>query len=97
MTAWATWTTQGILSGPGGVDTLEAGPIYGDLTLHTTWSDHTAVLTVQYTGASEWFTVTGSPVPADTEHQARTLHQHMVDAAKKGHAATAPPPPDPAG
>lgn len=90
MSEWTAWTTQGILSGSGGVDTVEIGPVHGDLTLHTTWVDGHAELSVQYTGASDWFTVIGSPVPAATERQARDIHQRMVEAAKVGHAATAP-------
>jgi hypothetical protein len=90
MSDWATWTTPGILSGSGGVDTVEIGPVHGDLTVHTTWVDGQAELTVQYTGATDWFTIPGSPVPAATEQQARDIHQHMVEAAKVGRAATAP-------
>lgn len=63
--SWATWTTQSIISGPGGVTTAEVGPISGDLTVHTTWVDGEARLTVQYTGALDWYTVAGSPVPHD--------------------------------
>ncbi|SEO28913.1 hypothetical protein [Actinacidiphila rubida] len=90
MRDWTAWTTQGILSGTGGVDTVEIGPVHGDLTLHTTWVDGQAVLSVQYTGATDWFTVTGSPVSAATERQARDIHQRMVEAAQSGGSATAP-------
>lgn len=90
MGEWATWTTPGILSGRGGVGTVEIGPIHGDLTVHTTWVDGQVELTVQYTGATDWFTIPGSPVPAATEQQARDIHQRMVEGTKAGHGATAP-------
>ncbi|WP_051838543.1 hypothetical protein [Streptomyces sp. NRRL WC-3742] len=91
-TSWATWTTQSIISGPGGVATAEVGPISGDLTLHTTWVDGEARLTVQYSGALDWYTVAGSPVPAADETTARAIHQAMVNGAKEGGGASAPAP-----
>ncbi|MFB9681664.1 hypothetical protein [Streptosporangium vulgare] len=53
------------VAGPGGVMTDEAGVITGDLTVAITLSnDQTqAQVRVQYTGAEEWYTMTGSPVP----------------------------------
>ncbi|MFI6447139.1 hypothetical protein [Kitasatospora sp. NPDC050543] len=90
MNTWATWTTQGIISGPGGVTTVEVGPISGDLTVHTTWVEGEARLTVQYSGALDWYTVVGSPVPAADEATARSVHQAMVQAVKSGYGATAP-------
>jgi len=90
VNTWATWTTQGILAGHGGVMTEEAGPITGDLTVHTMWIDGEARLTVQYTGALDWFTVQGSPVAAADEATARNVHQAMVEAVKAGGGATAP-------
>jgi hypothetical protein len=100
MMAWASWTTTGIYAGAGGVRTDELGVISGDLTVHTTWSGGQAQIAVQYSGASEWFTLTGSPVPCPSEEASRTLHQAVVDAVRAGSAATvpavqhAPPPPD---
>ncbi|MFE7564027.1 hypothetical protein [Kitasatospora sp. NPDC057500] len=88
--SWATWTTQSIISGPGGVTTVEIGPISGDLTVHTTWVDGEARLTVQYTGALDWYSVTGSPVPAADETTARAVHQAMVNAVKTGRGSGAP-------
>ncbi|MFD0273207.1 hypothetical protein ACFVHB_04725 [Kitasatospora sp. NPDC127111] len=88
--SWATWTTQSIISGPGGVTTAEVGPISGDLTVHTTWVDGEARLTVQYTGALDWYTVAGSPVQAADEITARAIHQAMVNAVKAGRGAGAP-------
>ncbi len=91
--SWATWTTQSIISGPGGVTTVEVGPISGDLTVHTTWVDGEARLTVQYTGALDWYSVAGSPVPAADETTARAVHQAMVNAVKTGRGSGAPPAP----
>ncbi|MFI6154623.1 hypothetical protein ACIBCA_18270 [Kitasatospora sp. NPDC051170] len=88
--SWATWTTQSIISGPGGVTTVEVGPISGDLTLHTTWVDGEARLTVQYSGALDWYTVAGSPVAAADETTARAIHQAMVNGVKQGGGASAP-------
>lgn len=90
---WASWTSQGIAAGSGGVMTVEVGVLTGNLTLHTTWTGAEAVLTVQYTDALDWYTVKGSPVPVASEHAAREVHQRMVRAAQHGHAATAPVPP----
>lgn len=90
MNTWATWTTQGILAGHGGVQTEEVGCITGDLTVHTMWIDGEARLTVQYTGALDWFTVDGSPVAAADEATARNVHQAMVEAVKAGGGAKAP-------
>ncbi|MFJ8431608.1 hypothetical protein ACIQ9P_09920 [Kitasatospora sp. NPDC094019] len=88
--SWATWTTQSIISGPGGVTTVEVGPISGDLTVHTTWVDGEARLTVQYTGALDWYSVAGSPVAAADETTARAVHQAMVNAVKTGKGSRAP-------
>ncbi|WP_441248465.1 hypothetical protein [Kitasatospora sp. McL0602] len=90
MNTWATWTTQSIHAGHGGVLTEEIGVITGDLTLHTMWIENEARLTVQYTGALDWFTVVGSPVRAEDEGTARNVHQAMVEAAKAGGGARAP-------
>ncbi|GAA2750477.1 MULTISPECIES: hypothetical protein [Kitasatospora] len=90
VNTWATWTTQGIQAGTGGVKTVEIGVITGDLTLHTTWIEGEARVTVQYSGALDWFTVEGSPVPAADEKTAREIHQRMVEAVKAGGGATAP-------
>ncbi|MEU2158835.1 hypothetical protein ABZ532_28140 [Streptomyces sp. NPDC019396] len=84
MDTWATWTTQGIIAGSGGVMTTEGGPITGDLTVHTTWIDGQAQVTVQHTGASEWYGLEGSPVAASDERAARHVHQAAVEAVKEG-------------
>jgi hypothetical protein len=90
VNTWATWTTQGILAGHGGVQTAEVGCITGDLTLHTMWIDGEARLTIQYSGSLDWFTVDGSPVKAADEATARNVHQAMVEAVKAGGGARAP-------
>ncbi|MFD7609622.1 hypothetical protein [Streptomyces sp. NPDC059828] len=84
MDTFATWTTQGIIAGSGGVMTTEGGPITGDLTVHTTWIDGQAQVTVQHTGASEWYAMEGSPVTASDEPTARHVHQAAVEAVKEG-------------
>ncbi|MFI1367541.1 hypothetical protein [Streptomyces griseochromogenes] len=85
---WASWTTPGVFAGRGGARTDEAGVVTGDLTVHTTWDGNVADVTVQYTGTSEWFTVTGSPVPCHSERQSRNLHQAVVAAVRAGGGAT---------
>ncbi|SEB73028.1 hypothetical protein SAMN05216483_0305 [Streptomyces sp. 2131.1] len=87
---WASWTTRGVYSGHGGVLTEEVGPLSGDLTIHTTWAEGTAQITVQYTDAADWFTMAGSPVPCPSEEASRTLHAAAVEAVRQGSAATVP-------
>ncbi|MEU6774997.1 hypothetical protein [Streptomyces sp. NPDC046759] len=88
---WASWTTPGVFTGRGGARTDEAGIVGGNLTVHTTWDGREADVTVQYTGTSEWFTLTGSPVPCRSERCSRDLHQATVEALKAGEeAATVP-------
>ncbi|AVZ76866.1 hypothetical protein SLUN_36485 [Streptomyces lunaelactis] len=85
--SWASWTTGGIYAGAGGVLTEEVGVIKGDLTVHTTWSDGEAQIAVQFSGSSDWFTLTGSPVPCPSEEASRTLHQSVVEAVRAEAAA----------
>ncbi|MEV7283465.1 hypothetical protein AB0O01_02650 [Streptomyces sp. NPDC093252] len=86
--AWASWTTPGVFSGRGGVDTDESGVVQGDLTVHTTWDGTEVDVTVQYTGTSDWFTLVGSPVRCPTEEHSRALHQAVVAAVRAGGGAT---------
>ncbi|GAA2445456.1 hypothetical protein GCM10010433_53710 [Streptomyces pulveraceus] len=79
-----------MFSGHGGVLTDEVGVLSGDLTIHTTWADDTAQVTVQYTGAIDWFTMSGSPVPCRSEKDSRRLHDAAVQAVRAGQAATVP-------
>lgn len=90
---WASWTTPGVLTGRGGVLTVEAGVLTGDLTVHTTWADGEARIAVQYSGSSDWFTMSGSPVPSASEGDSRNLHDAVVAAVRAGGGATVPSPP----
>lgn len=56
--------TTEIVAGPGGVMTDEAGVVTGELTLRSELSRGTYVLSVQYTGAAEWYRVTGTGTKA---------------------------------
>ncbi|GAA4908952.1 hypothetical protein ACFPM3_12215 [Streptomyces coeruleoprunus] len=93
MSAWASWTTTGVITGTGGVRTKELGVVTGDLTVHTTWYGTEADVAVQYSGSSEWYTLEGSPVPCHSEEESRRLHQDAVEAVKEGRGATVSPPP----
>ncbi len=89
--SWASWTTTGVFAGRGGVRTEEVGILTGDLTVHTTWTGGEARVAVQYSGSSDWFTMTGSPIPCPSEAESRTLHEEVVHAVRAGTAATVPP------
>ncbi len=80
------WTTTGVFTGPGGVLTSEAGTLTGELTVHTTWESGQAHVAVQYVGASEWYTLAGSPVPCRTPEAGRSVHQSAVEAVRTGGA-----------
>ncbi|MFE0652619.1 hypothetical protein ACFVZH_28995 [Streptomyces sp. NPDC059534] len=88
--SWASWTTAGVYTGRGGVLTVEAGVVTGDVTVHTTWTETEARVAVQYSGASDWFTMSGSPVPCATERESRDLHDAVVAAVREGNGATVP-------
>lgn len=64
----------------------------GDLTVHTTWADGQAEVAVQFSGASDWFTLAGSPVRCPTEQASRAFHQAVVEAVRAGGGATVPDP-----
>lgn len=70
--------------------TVEAGVVTGDLTVHTTWAESEARVAVQYSGASDWFTMSGSPVPCASEEESRDLHDAVVAAVREGNGATVP-------
>ncbi|MEU5401580.1 hypothetical protein ABZ348_20060 [Streptomyces sp. NPDC005963] len=89
--SWASWTTTGVYSGRGGVLTQEVGILTGDLTVHTTWAGDEARVAVQYSGASDWFTMAGSPLPCESEEDSRALHQAVVQAVALGGGAAVPP------
>ncbi|WNM36545.1 hypothetical protein RKE30_17595 [Streptomyces sp. Li-HN-5-11] len=86
------WTTNGVFTGPGGACTDEAGILTGDLAVHTTWDGKQASVGVQYSGTSQWFTLTGSPVPCSSRQESRYLHQAVVDAVRVGGGTTVPRP-----
>ncbi|MEU7041232.1 hypothetical protein AB0A77_09230 [Streptomyces varsoviensis] len=87
---WTTWTTTGVIAGPGGVSTDEAGTLTGDITVHTTWRDGVAYLAVQHSTALDWYTMTGSPASVPDEKASRALHQAAVEAVREGGGAVAP-------
>ncbi|MFE2876375.1 hypothetical protein ACFXG6_20075 [Streptomyces roseus] len=85
--SWASWTTRGIFTGRSGVRTGEGGPVLnGELDVHTTWTedDGLAHVTVQYSGASEWLPLAGSPVVCSDEHASRDLHERVIAAVRAG-------------
>lgn len=84
-------------TGRGGVLTVEGGIVTGDLTVHTTFADGEARVAVQYSGASDWFTMSGSPVPCSSEEESRELHDAVVEAVREGAGATVPRLPHPTG
>ncbi|MFH8567182.1 hypothetical protein [Streptomyces sp. NPDC017993] len=79
-------------AGPGGAMTDEVGVITGDLTLATTLQpDGQAAVRIQYTGAEEWYTLTGSPVPVEPG-SLEVLHAAVVHAVRRGGEAVVPEP-----
>jgi hypothetical protein len=69
----------GFTPGPGGVLTDEAGPLAGELTLHTeVRPDGEAVLSVSDTGGDDWYTVTGGYYQLDDLSRAEDLHTSAV-------------------
>ncbi|MER6318704.1 hypothetical protein ABT237_33800 [Streptomyces sp. NPDC001581] len=90
--SWASWTTRGIFTGRGGVETGEIGEsglvLTGELDIHTTWTedDSLAHITVQYAGASDWLPLAGSPVLCPSEGASRDLHDAVIHAIRAGAA-----------
>ncbi|MEU8779187.1 hypothetical protein [Streptomyces sp. NPDC048606] len=60
----------------------------GELDIHTTWieAEGLAQVTVQYSGASEWLPMAGSPVACATDAASRALHEEVVRAVRDGAA-----------
>ncbi|WP_443042713.1 hypothetical protein [Streptomyces sp. NBC_00344] len=52
--------------------------------MHTTWIDGLAEIAVQYSGALDWFTLVGSPVPCPSREESRSLHQAVIEAIREG-------------
>ncbi|MEW2290961.1 hypothetical protein [Streptomyces sp. NPDC047841] len=82
--------TSTVTAGPGGAMTDEVGVITGDLTVRTTLAHdrHTACVTVQYTGADEWYTLTGSPALVPDAGLA-AYHRDLLGRIRRGRGATA--------
>lgn len=84
--------TAHVKAGPGGAMTDEVGVITGDVTLTSeVATDGTVQVHIQYTGAEEWYTLTGSPAPLPPRGLA-AFHERIVDAVKAGGAAEVPAP-----
>ncbi|MEU2427109.1 hypothetical protein ABZ619_39895 [Streptomyces sp. NPDC007851] len=79
-----------VTAGPGGVMTDDVGVITGELTVRTTLNDdaRSAHVTVQYTGAEEWYTLTGSPAPVPDGGLA-AYHRDLLGRVRRGQAAQA--------
>jgi len=76
-----------VTAGPGGVMTAEVGVVTGDLTLVTRdCGDGHADVSVQYTGAAEWYTVAGSPVRL-REGGLPEVHDTVLKRAEAGDGA----------
>ncbi|MFE9933806.1 hypothetical protein [Streptomyces sp. NPDC005533] len=85
--SWASWTTRGVFAGRDGVSTGEAGPaLTGELDVHTTWTeaDGLAHVTVQYSGASDWLELAGSPLTCPSEAASRALHDEVIQFIRAG-------------
>ncbi|MFI9049300.1 hypothetical protein [Streptomyces sp. NPDC053427] len=79
-----------VVAGPGGAMTDEVGVITGDLTLATALQpDGRAAVRIQYTGAEEWYTLTGSPIPV-APGGLEVLHAAAVQAVREGGEAVVP-------
>ncbi len=79
-----------VKAGPGGAMTDEVGVITGEVTLSTSLRpDGRAAVAIQYTGADEWYTLTGSPVHLPRAGL-RALHQEVLDRVRRGDGAEAP-------
>ncbi|WP_271215884.1 hypothetical protein [Streptosporangium carneum] len=63
--------------------TDEVGVITGDVTVRTEICDDRVHVQIQYTGAEEWYTLTGTPLPLEgrTERGARAA---IMRAVRKG-------------
>lgn len=62
----------------GGVMTVEAGAITGELELSTRPAGGALEVLVRYAGAEEWYTVEGSPVSLEEETNPGGLHERIV-------------------
>lgn len=79
-----------VATGPGGAMTDEVGVITGDVTVVTApQPDGRAAVRIQYLGAEEWYTLTGSPV-AVPPGGLKALHDAVVRAVRHGSEAVVP-------
>ncbi|MGV9969104.1 hypothetical protein ACWDU3_34945 [Streptomyces olivaceus] len=79
-----------VKAGRGGAMTDEVGVVTGDLTVATAARNGgLADITLQYTGAEEWYTLTGSPVDVPAEGL-QHLHDTVLDKIRSGGGARAP-------
>ncbi|MEV8530136.1 hypothetical protein AB0451_39695 [Streptomyces sp. NPDC052000] len=79
-----------VTAGPGGAMTDEVGVITGDLTIQTTRQpDHLVTIAIQYTGADEWYTLTGSPTRVP-DGELENYHERVLAAVEHGGQAGAP-------
>ncbi|MCX4682017.1 hypothetical protein OG413_43315 [Streptomyces sp. NBC_01433] len=80
-----------VTAGPGGAMTDEVGVITGDPTVRTArLADRRLGVTVQYTGAEEWYTLTGSPVTI-SDQDLEDFHAAVLTAIVLGGETTVPP------
>ena len=72
-------------TGQGGVFTDEVGVITGDVTLRTEVSDDgNLVVRVQYTGAEEWYTVTGGRCTLHDTADGQPVHELVLGILARG-------------
>ncbi|MFJ5548730.1 hypothetical protein [Streptomyces sp. NPDC093225] len=82
--------TDEVKAGPGGAMTDEVGVITGDVTIRTEPApDGLARVLIQYTGADEWYTLTGSPTPVPAGGL-ELLHARVLEVVRAGAAAEVP-------
>jgi hypothetical protein len=70
--------TTDIVAGPGGIMTDEVGVVTGELTLRSELRGEEYVLRVQYRGADEWYTVTGTQVALPAKRGLDAMHAQAV-------------------
>lgn len=79
-----------VTAGPGGAMTNQVGVITGDLTIQTTRRANNLVhVAIQYTGADEWYTLTGSPTTVP-DGELEQYHERVRAAVEHGEGAVAP-------
>ncbi|MFE7531592.1 hypothetical protein ACFU7Y_38675 [Kitasatospora sp. NPDC057542] len=72
--------------------TEEVGCVTGELTVVTTAFPNGQVwVAVQYRGADEWYTLTGTPAPLPDGQSLTRYHQRVIAAVENGGEAVAPP------